>query len=85
MGGVLLGQLQLDLVGVFGLRPELRIVPATPGFATISWTPATSSGFVLQYADSLAPANWLNAPSGALNPVTISTTTAAWFYRLFQP
>jgi hypothetical protein len=54
-------------------------------FATISWAPETSSGFVLQWADSLAPTNWLNAPSGALNPVTIATTNAARFYRLMRP
>jgi len=70
---------------VFGLAPAVSIAPATPGFATLSWTPATSSGFVLQWADSLTPANWVDAPSGALNPVTISTTNAARFYRLFQP
>jgi len=70
---------------IFGLVPELRIFPAAPGLATVSWTPATSSGFVLQYAERLVPTNWLNAPSGELNPVTISTTNAARFYRLIQP
>jgi hypothetical protein len=70
---------------IFGLVPTLRVAPAAPGFATISWTPVTSSGFVLQYADSLSHTNWLNAPSGALNPVTIPLTNATRFYRLFQP
>jgi drug/metabolite transporter superfamily protein YnfA len=70
---------------IFGIGPTLRIAPAASGLARISWTPATSSGFVLQYTDSLSPVNWLNAPSGAANPVTISTTNASRFYRLFQP
>ena len=70
---------------IFGLQPTLSIAPAAPGFAIISWTPATSSGFVLQYADSFSPTNWVNAPSGAANPVTIPITNASRFYRLFQP
>jgi hypothetical protein len=70
---------------IFSSEPRLRIVPAAPGLATISWTPATSSGYVLQYADSLAPVNWVNASSGALNPVTVPLTNAARFYRLIQP
>jgi hypothetical protein len=70
---------------VFGIGPLLRIVPSAPGFATISWTPADSPGFVLQYSDSLAPAHWLDAPSGAANPVTVPATKGKRFYRLFQP
>jgi hypothetical protein len=70
---------------VFGPWPALRIAPDAPGSATISWSPATSSGFVLQWADTLAPNEWHNAPSGALNPVTISLNDGARFYRLFQP
>jgi hypothetical protein len=70
---------------IFVLRPALNIAPAAPNMVTLSWTPATSSGFVLQYADHLAPTNWLTAPSGALNPVTISSTNAQRFYRLFKP
>jgi hypothetical protein len=70
---------------VFGNLPELRMAPCAPGFATLSWAPATSSGFVLQYADRLAPSNWAGAPSGAMNPVTISTTNAARFYRVSRP
>ena len=71
---------------VFGpLSPALRIVRAAPGFATISWTPSNSPSFVLQYADRLAPSNWVNAPSGAANPVTVQTTNTSRFYRLFNP
>jgi len=52
---------------VFGFpRPTLHITSA-PGLATLSWTPTNSPGFVLQYTDSLASANWLPAPSGAMN------------------
>jgi drug/metabolite transporter superfamily protein YnfA len=69
---------------IFGPVPMLSIAPAGFGLATISWTPAMSSGFVLQCADGLAPAVWSNAPSGALNPVTLATTNAAKFYRLVQ-
>ena len=72
-------------VHVFGPRPILSLAPAGPNLATLSWTPTTSSGFALQYSDSLPPANWFNAPSGATNPVTIATTNAARFYRLFKP
>ena len=74
-----------DSAYVFGLRPTLSIAPAALGLATISWSPTNSPGFVLQYAESLAPTNWLTAPSGATNPVTVSTTNTARFYRLAQP
>jgi len=70
---------------LFTVGPTLCISPAAPGLATLSWTPAPSFSFVLQYAETLAPTNWLNAPSGETNPVTISSTNAARFYRLFQP
>lgn len=64
--------------------PTLTIVPATPGNVTISWTPSTP-GFVLQESASFAPALWTNAPSGATNPVTVSTTLPTKFYRVFKP
>ncbi|MEY2407458.1 MAG: hypothetical protein QOF48_128 [Verrucomicrobiota bacterium] len=70
---------------VFGSPRILKVVPGASGLATLSWTPATASGFMLQYTDSLAPTNWVNAPSGAANPVMVSTTNASRFYRLFQP
>ena len=70
---------------VFGIvSPKLRIVP-TPGFATLSWSPPAAPGFVLQYTDSLANPNWVNAPSGAANPTTVPTTDNARFYRLSLP
>ena len=62
--------------------PTLSITPAVmPGMVSISWTPNTP-GFVLQSADVLLPTAWTNAPSGATNPVTLPTGTAARFFRL---
>jgi hypothetical protein len=61
--------------------PTLTIVPAAPGYATISWTPATP-GFVLQETLSLAPTNWVNSVSGATNPVVVPATLPTKFYRL---
>ena len=64
--------------------PTLAIVPCTsPGRATISWTPATPD-FVLQETAHLTPVNWVTSPSGTNNPVTLSTTASAKFYRLFK-
>jgi len=64
--------------------PLLSIVPAAPGQATISWAPATP-GFVLQETLSLSPAAWTNAPSGAVNPITVPATLPSKFYRLRKP
>ncbi len=61
--------------------PTLLIVPSAPGLATISWTPNTP-GFVLQETASLSPANWVNSPSGAANPVTVPAALPKKFYRL---
>lgn len=63
--------------------PVLAIAPAGPGQARISWTPATP-GFVLQEATTLSPPNWVNSPSGALNPVTVPAAGDK-FYRLRKP
>jgi hypothetical protein len=64
--------------------PMLIIIPATPGNATISWTPNTP-GFVLQETAVLSPANWTNSPSGSANPVTVPAAVPTKFYRLFKP
>ena len=64
--------------------PTLTIVPFGPGQARVSWTPNTP-GFVLQEALSLAPANWVNSPGGAANPVTVPAAIPAKFYRLHKP
>lgn len=62
----------------------LRIAPDGSGSARISWTPADLAGFILQYSESLAPTNWVNAPSGSENPATV-TTAERRFYRLVRP
>ena len=54
------------------------------GLATISWSPAPA-GYVLQVNDTLNPASWANAPSGAANPVGVATTGPARFFRLKGP
>jgi len=72
-------------VYIFGAKPALSIRPASLDRVTISWTPVAAAKFVLQKADSLAPANWSNAPSGAANPVTLPTADASRFYHLVQP
>jgi hypothetical protein len=64
--------------------PTLTIIPAGPGQARISWTPATP-GFVLQESLGLSPANWTNSLSGAANPIIVPATLPARFYRLFRP
>ena len=64
--------------------PTLLIGPVAPGFATISWTPATP-GFVLQSSPTLTPPAWTAAPSGATNPITVPATLPTKFYRLFKP
>jgi hypothetical protein len=64
--------------------PTLQIIPATPGWATVSWTPNTP-GFVLQQTTSLSPTNWNNSPSGAINPITVPAVTPSKFYRLHKP
>ena len=64
--------------------PTLTIVPATPGQATVSWSPNTP-GFVLQETLSLSPTNWVNSASGATNPIVVPATLPTKFYRLFKP
>ena len=64
--------------------PTLLITRGAPGFATLSWSPATP-GFVLQQSDSLTNPNWSNAPSGAANPTAVPTVAPEKFYRLRKP
>jgi hypothetical protein len=63
--------------------PLLKIAPATPGFATISWIPNTP-GYVLQISPSLALPSWSLATSGATNPITVPASFPARFYRLIK-
>jgi hypothetical protein len=65
--------------------PTLYITNAAPGFALISWTPATDTNWVLQERLSLTTGAWTNSSSGATNPVTVPATLPTKFYRLFKP
>ncbi|MFN3409757.1 MAG: hypothetical protein ACK45B_12225 [Limisphaerales bacterium] len=65
--------------------PTLTITPASPGFATVSWTPATGTNWILQERLSLTAGTWTNSPSGWTNPVVVPATPPAKFYRLFKP
>ena len=64
--------------------PTLTIKRASPGNATISWSPS-APGFVLQETWSLSQANWTNSVSGSTNPVVVQTTVPARFFRLHRP
>jgi hypothetical protein len=64
--------------------PMLHITNAAPGFATLWWDPPTP-GFTLQSTDSLAPTNWVNAPTGTNNPASVPAALPARFYRLLKP
>jgi len=72
---------------VFDVGPALRLQASGPGMATLSWAPAASLGFVLQYTDSLTAPHpqWIDAPTGAENPVTIPITSVRRFYRVARP
>jgi hypothetical protein len=65
--------------------PTLTIVSAGPNLATISWSPATGTNWVLQESSNLSPANWSNSPSGSANPVALPASDSMKFYRLFKP
>jgi hypothetical protein len=63
--------------------PRLSVVPASSSHATISWTPAPP-GWVLQENLTLAATNWVNAASGATNPIVVPATSPQKFYRLLK-
>lgn len=65
--------------------PTLKIVPAGAGQATVSWTPATGTNWVLQESLSLSLPSWSNSPSGTNNPAVVPATLPKKFYRLFKP
>lgn len=64
--------------------PTLTITRLNATQERISWAPNTP-GFVLQETAILSPPNWLNSPSGAANPVTVTSSPNAKFYRLNKP
>jgi hypothetical protein len=64
--------------------PTLTIAKGAPGFAQISWTPA-STNWVLQESLNLSPANWTNSASGSTNPIVVPAALPTKFYRLCKP
>ncbi len=56
-----------------------------PGLATISWSPATGTNWILQERLSLSAGSWTNSPSGWTNPIVVPATLPTKFYRLFKP
>ena len=64
--------------------PTLSIMPASPGFAAISWDPS-EPGFVLQSSPNLNPPQWADVPNGVTSPVTVPATLPAIYYRLHKP
>lgn len=64
--------------------PVLTIRPGAPGFATISWQPATA-GYVVQESTGFSPAAWQNSASGAQNPITVPANLTRKYYRLNKP
>lgn len=65
------------------IPPILQVTRGTPGSVRIAWTP-TAAGYVLQEASSLAPGDWTDTASGAVNPTIAQAGEATRFYRLIQ-
>ena len=68
-----------------GAAPTLTIVPVGAAQTQVSWTPETSTEWVLQECTSLTSGGWSNSPSGSTNPVVVPATVPTKFYRLFKP
>lgn len=68
-----------------GTPPTLTITPATPGFATVSWTPPTGTNWILQERLSLSAGAWTNSPSAWTNPAVVPVTLPTKYFRLFKP
>ena len=64
--------------------PTLTIAKGAPGFANISWTPA-STNWMLQERVSLTAGTWTNSVSGSTNPIVVPATVPTKFYRLHKP
>lgn len=87
---------QLDEVTLFGRalrlreiqalagQPVLDIAMVGPGQAMVSW-PLIVSGFHLQFSDAPGSAEWMDAPSGTNNPVTLPMDLPFRFFRLIEP
>lgn len=65
--------------------PTLTIAPASPGFATLSWLPASGTNWVLQERQNLTTGSWSNSFSSWTNPVTVPASLPTKFYRLLKP
>jgi hypothetical protein len=63
--------------------PTMTIAPADPGYASISWSPATP-GFHLQENVGMSPALWRNSLSNETNPVVVPLNQPSLFFRLIQ-
>jgi len=76
----------LQLPGLPGCPPPaplLRITPAGPGNASLSWTPDVP-GWKLQEIANLATTNWINSASGTTNNIAVSVTNGVRYYRLIK-
>jgi hypothetical protein len=69
--------------GYYSAPPVLRIVPASPGYVTISWAP-DSLDYKLQETPTLFPPNWIDSMFGTTNPATVPATNSAEFYRMIR-
>lgn len=59
----------------------LILIQSTTGGATLSWLPP-ATGYVLESAESLAPAAWSPVPNGGASPVEVAAEGTTRFFRL---
>ena len=71
----------LDVIGYNLVIPRLTLTKAGAHTSTLSW-PASTAGFILQVSTNLTSTNWLDSATGTNNPVTITNSAPAKFYRL---
>jgi hypothetical protein len=71
----------LDVIGYNLVVPKLTLTKTGAHTATISW-PASTAGFILQVSTNLASTNWLDSVTGTNDPVTVTNSAPAKFYRL---
>lgn len=71
----------LDVIGYNLVVPKLTLTKTGAHTTTISW-PASTAGFILQVSTNLASTNWLDSVTGTNDPVTVTNSAPAKFYRL---
>lgn len=71
-------------VDVYFVGPRLKATAAWPDKVSLSWMPASLTGFALERTESLFSPNWTPIQGGAENPTVISITNGAGFFRLRQ-